>query len=79
MSRRELFLLQAQQAKKINGERPVTIKSRNIDKLHAARLFVRKHMLESVTLAQVGRESGLNEFKLKKVFKELYGSTFWVI
>jgi AraC-like DNA-binding protein len=71
----ELFLLQAEQAENLKRRQPQPIKATDVDKLHAARQFVQQHMLEPLTLDQVARETGLNDFKLKKGFKELFGYT----
>ncbi|NSL86050.1 helix-turn-helix transcriptional regulator [Chitinophaga sp. Mgbs1] len=71
----ELFLFQAEQAESLKGISPARLSPADTDRLHAARAFVRQHMLEPFTLHQVARESGLNEFKLKKGFKELFGTT----
>lgn len=71
----ELFLMQVAQAERQGGGLPVTIKPYDIDKLHAARHFIQENMLSSFTLEQVSRAAGLNEFKLKKGFRELFGTT----
>ncbi len=71
----ELFLLQAEQAEALNGLKPIKIESRNIDKLHAARLYIQKHMFDPLSLSGIARDAGLNEFILKKGFKELFGLT----
>lgn len=71
----ELFLMQAQQAESLMGRKPLQIKPADIDKLHAARQFVHMNMLEPITLQQVARAAGLNDFKLKKGFRELFGNT----
>lgn len=71
----ELFLLQAEQAANLAGYKPTPIKPADRDKLYAARHFVEQHMLDPLTLTQVARETGLNDFKLKKGFRELFGST----
>lgn len=71
----ELFLLQAEQAEALNGLKPAKIERRNVDKLHAARHYVQQHMFDPLTLCGIAREAGLNEFILKKGFKELFGLT----
>lgn len=71
----ELFLFQAEQAESLKGMKPVQLAATDIDKLHAAKAFIRQHMFEPLSLQQVSRESGLNEFKLKKGFRELFGTT----
>lgn len=71
----ELFLLQAEQANSLLGKPLPQIRPADIEKLHAARDFVTQHMLWPLTLGQIAREAGLNDFKLKKGFKELFGTT----
>lgn len=71
----ELFLLQAEQAESFMGRKPILIKPAEIDKLHNARQFVKLNMFEHISLQQVARAAGLNDFKLKKGFKELFGTT----
>lgn len=71
----ELFLLQAEQAESFMGRKPIPIKPADIEKLHGARQFVKLNMFEPISLQQVARAAGLNDFKLKKGFKELFGTT----
>lgn len=71
----ELFLFQAEQAEGLKGMKPVQLSAADIDKLHAAKHYIRQHMFEQLSLDQVSRESGLNEFKLKKGFRELFATT----
>jgi AraC family transcriptional activator of pyochelin receptor len=71
----ELFLLQAEQAEKLNGKRASPLKPQDVEKLQAARHFVYQHMLEPISLSQISKATGLNEFKLKRGFKSLFGTT----
>lgn len=71
----ELFLMQADQVDKHLRQKTIPIRHYDLDKLHAARDFVRSHMLEPISLQQVARAAGINDFKLKKGFKELFGNT----
>lgn len=72
----ELFLLQVEQAGKLNGKQPVSyIHKRDTEKLYAVRDYLNDHMFEPLTLAQIARHGGLNDFKLKRGFKELFGNT----
>lgn len=71
----ELFLLQAEQAESLLGQKLPHIKPGDIERLHAARHFVKQNMFVPISLAQIAREAGLNDFKLKKGFKELFGCT----
>jgi AraC family transcriptional activator of pyochelin receptor len=71
----ELFLLQVEQAEALNGTKPVKIERHNVDKLHAARQYIQQSMFDPLTLNGIAREAGINEFMLKKGFKELFGMT----
>lgn len=71
----DLFLLQMEQAQLLQGLRPPRIKTADREKLYAARDFVKKRALEPFTLLEVARHCGLNDFKLKKGFRELFGTT----
>ena len=71
----ELFLFQASQAEGLRGRKAIAISNSDIEKLHAAKAFIRQHMFEPLSMQQISRVSGLNEFKLKKGFKELFGTT----
>ncbi|MFC6100632.1 helix-turn-helix transcriptional regulator [Olivibacter domesticus] len=71
----ELFFLQAQQADNLPVGGYLPIKAADEERLRAAKKFVQQHILEPLTLKQISREVGLNDFKLKKGFKQLFGST----
>lgn len=71
----ELFFLQAQQAESMPEQPFLFIKPADIERLHAAKLFVQQHIFDPLTLKQIAREIGLNDFKLKKGFKQLFGCT----
>jgi AraC-like DNA-binding protein len=71
----ELFLLQVEQADKLAGNKGSSLSTPDQERLYAARDFVKGHLFEPITLLQVARHCGLNDFKLKKGFKELFGTT----
>lgn len=52
-----------------------TIKSEEIEKLEAVKVYLEKHYDESPTIKQLSRIVLLNEFKLKSGFKTLYNCT----
>jgi AraC family transcriptional regulator, transcriptional activator of the genes for pyochelin and ferripyochelin receptors len=55
---------------------PPFVKTRaDRDKLFAARDLIDGRLDDPPTLAQVGKQVGLNEYKLKRGFKELFGKT----
>lgn len=47
----------------------------DIQKLRAAKVYIVKNIAKNYTLIELARQVGLNDFKLKKGFKELFGST----
>lgn len=47
----------------------------DVEKLHAVKHYIDHHFLDDLTLTSLSRESMLNEFKLKKGFKTLFGSS----
>lgn len=71
----ELFLLQVTQAGQAVRPYAARISAEDVEKLHAARAFVAQHIFDPITLTQVARHAGLNDFKLKKGFRELFGNT----
>ncbi len=45
------------------------------EKLYLVKVFIDQNLAHAHSLAELARHSGLNEFKLKKGFKELFGTT----
>ncbi len=50
-------------------------KREDIDRLNEAKLFIEKNMLAEFSLPELSHMVGINEFELKKGFKELFGTT----
>lgn len=71
----ELFMLQVEQAEFSNNGIVDKYRKEDIDKLYDARTYVEDNVLTEFTLFNLSREIGLNDFKLKKGFKELFGTT----
>lgn len=71
----ELFLLQVEQADRLANNKDIGLSAADRERLYAARDFVKAHLFQPITLLQVARHCGLNDFKLKKGFKELFGTT----
>ncbi|MBK1441829.1 helix-turn-helix transcriptional regulator [Parapedobacter sp. ISTM3] len=71
----ELFLAQALQAETAYGMTTQDLSSPDRARLHAAKAFIEKNMLEPLNMRRICQETGLNDFKLKKGFKELFGTT----
>lgn len=55
-------------------EAPIKLSSYEIDRLTEAKQIILSDYEEKITLAQLSRKVGLNEFKLKKGFKYLFGA-----
>ena len=54
---------------------PEILNSQDIERLHAARELILTNMQNPPSLNQLARDVGLNEFKLKKGFRRLFGNT----
>lgn len=71
----ELLALQLEQFHQ--NEAPSAIPHGEAEKLHALKLYLDAHYLQDLSLTQLSRVCLLNEFKLKKGFKQLFGSTIF--
>lgn len=69
----ELLALQIEQFR--GPQRTDSISAPDTDKLHHLKRFLDTHFLEEFSLAELSRVCLLNEFKVKKGFKELFGTT----
>jgi AraC-like DNA-binding protein len=70
----ELLALQIDQFR-IPAKATGSLSVSDMDKLHQLRKFLDAHFLEDYSLAGLSRICLLNEFKVKKGFKELFGTT----
>jgi AraC-like DNA-binding protein len=71
-----LFLI----LKQITPEKPfknLAVKLNDMDKLYEVKRLVEQHITHQHTLRELSRQVGLNEFKLKKGFRELFGTTIF--
>lgn len=71
----DLYLLQAEQAEQLITRKYTPLKPGDTEKLYAARQFVQDQLLTPLTLEAIARHAGLNDFKLKKGFKQLFGTS----
>lgn len=73
----ELFTMQIEQCEYLYGDSvpKTSLKKGDIDKLHAAKERLEHALYEPPTLLALAREVGINDFKLKKGFRELFGTT----
>lgn len=73
----ELLALQAQAYEDLTGKAPfhVSITSDDIERIHYAQTYLLQNSLQPPSLTQLARISGINEFKLKKGFREVFNNT----
>lgn len=72
----ELLLLSLQHIPSLNDLSPkVMLRQSDIEKLHAAREYIIRHLDNPCTLKELAHNVGLNDFKLKNGFKQIYGTT----
>lgn len=72
----ELLILQIEQRNAMyHTERAGSFKKSDIDKFHYARELIEKNMQQPCSLIKLAELTGLNDFKLKKGFKDLFGNT----
>ncbi|MDN5205536.1 AraC family transcriptional regulator [Fulvivirgaceae bacterium BMA10] len=74
----EMLVLQAEAHDQMEGKALSFVKkSADKDKLMAARDFVTKRLNDPPNLSEVAKTVGLNEYKLKRGFKELFHTTVY--
>ena len=71
----ELFINLIEQAEYIPKAKLFTLKNNDKNNLYALKEFLDKNVFKDFTLRELSKKAGLNEFKLKKGFKELFGTT----
>ncbi|HVU55554.1 MAG TPA: AraC family transcriptional regulator, partial [Puia sp.] len=71
----ELVALVVSQAKQAVAGDAMDMRKEDIDKLHYAREIILQRMNEPCSLMQLARLTGLNDFKLKKGFRDVFGTT----
>ncbi|SFC13981.1 helix-turn-helix transcriptional regulator [Spirosoma endophyticum] len=71
----ELVALQLEQLDQAKSSRSTSLRGTEVDKLMAVREWLDANFLQPVTLLEVARLAGLNDFKLKKGFRELFHTT----
>lgn len=74
----ELLVLQAESIyQEQSTSIPLPLSQSDRDKLFAAKLFVEERLHQPPSLAQVAKAVALNEYKLKKGFKQLFSQTVY--
>lgn len=72
----KLLLLQIVQCASVGeGIKDSRIKQYDLEKFTLVKNFLEENLAHSHSLAELSRRSGLNDFKLKKGFKSLFGAT----
>jgi AraC-like DNA-binding protein len=72
----ELLMLQIEQFETAVDKKPVmVIKANDAEKIHYARHLLEQNISNPYSLLELSRMVGLNDFKLKKGFKEIFGNT----
>ena len=71
----ELFLYQLEQFDNPETQKIPSIKKDDIEKLYFVKNLIEENILSDFSLIGFAHEAGLNDFKLKKGFKELFGTT----
>ncbi|MEO4006025.1 AraC family transcriptional regulator [Flavobacterium sp. CAU 1735] len=71
----ELFMLQVAQLEQQSSEKKQSMKAQDIEKIHYARTLLEQNISNPYTLVELAHEVGLNDFKLKKGFKEVFNTT----
>jgi AraC family transcriptional regulator, transcriptional activator of the genes for pyochelin and ferripyochelin receptors len=66
---------------RVSGDRDATdgirLVNRDLEKIREARDYILYNMDQPCTLIELARKVGVNDFKLKKGFKQLYGTTLF--
>lgn len=74
-----LKLLQLQfeqyEASSIKQQKYIWVKEYDVEKLHLAKTLLEQNITNPYSLTELAKRAGLNDFKLKKGFKELFGNT----
>ncbi|MRG47999.1 helix-turn-helix domain-containing protein [Chitinophaga sp. SYP-B3965] len=75
----ELLALQTQAYENLTGKSPFaySITAEDIERIHYAQTYLLQHALEPPSLIQLARIAGINEFKLKKGFREVFNNTVY--
>lgn len=76
----ELLMLQLEQISEHHCETFCSLKKADIEKMHQAKEIISNNLSTPCSLINIAQQVGINEFTLKKGFKEVFGTTvfgFW--
>jgi AraC-like DNA-binding protein len=72
----ELLFLELEQAEQLSVQTPsLFIKERDLERIHHAKIIIEENLLNPCSLIELAHKVGLNDFKLKKGFREVLGTT----
>ncbi len=72
-----LYMDQSKRAAEGKNECPYIANEMDIDRIHQARVILANNMGNPPSLPDLARQAGINEFKLKVGFKQVYGNTVY--
>jgi AraC-like DNA-binding protein len=72
-----LYLDQSKRSAVTAAECPYVANDMDIDRIHSVRDLLEKDMANPPSLPEISKITGLNEFKLKVGFKQVYGNTVY--
>ncbi|MEM1135070.1 MAG: AraC family transcriptional regulator [Bacteroidota bacterium] len=73
----ELLMLQLEQLINQNCQTSYSISKKDIEKIYEAKEIISSNLIYPVTLNNIAKQVGTNEFTLKKGFKEIFGTTVY--
>jgi AraC family transcriptional regulator, transcriptional activator of the genes for pyochelin and ferripyochelin receptors len=73
----ELLLLALEQVSTQNKSPDIQLRPYDIERIREAHDYLLQNMENPCTLIELSRKVGINDFKLKKGFKQLYGTTVY--
>ena len=71
----KLLMLQLEQLEQLKSKKTTTLKSHDIERIQYAKTLLDKNMSNTFSLVELAHMAGINDFKLKKGFKEIYNTT----
>lgn len=71
----ELFMLQVEQFEMYDNPVNSSLKNDDVDKIYEAKTILENNLETPLSLMELSRKVGINDFKLKKGFKEVFGNT----
>jgi AraC family transcriptional regulator, transcriptional activator of the genes for pyochelin and ferripyochelin receptors len=71
----ELLLLSFQNMPDMVYKPGISLRQSDLEKLHQAREYIIQHLDNPGTLLELAHKVGMNDFKLKQGFKQVYGTT----